>query len=115
LEPALLTVTDTNQRWGFLRHWMSSEALGGLSVKIEDQKGNTLPAGFQFAGGQVSSRRTAVAYPGNLSTVSAVGASTDFDYRSGYSPFDATLDFVAPSAGGFASQNSFFGTIHGDR
>jgi hypothetical protein len=42
-----------------------------------------------------------VSYPANLANTIAVGASTDFDYRSAYSQYGATLDFVAPSSGGY--------------
>lgn len=39
-------------------------------------------------------------YPASHSSTIAVGASTDFDYRSDYSQYGSTLDFVAPSSGG---------------
>ena len=45
-----------------------------------------------------------VGYPARYEECIAVGASTDFDYRSGYSQYDETLtnvlDIVAPSDGG---------------
>ncbi len=45
-----------------------------------------------------------VAYPARYSECIAIGASTDFDYRSQYSQYDETLtnvlDIVAPSNGG---------------
>jgi len=43
-----------------------------------------------------------VAYPANLANVVAVGATTDWDYRSHYAQYGAALDLVAPSNGGFA-------------
>ncbi len=41
-----------------------------------------------------------VAYPASSSHTIAVGACTDFGYRSDYSQFGPNLDFVAPSSGG---------------
>lgn len=41
-----------------------------------------------------------VSYPASHPAVMAVGASTDYDYRSDYSQFGEGLDFVAPSSGG---------------
>ncbi|WP_186775283.1 CBM96 family carbohydrate-binding protein [Rubripirellula tenax] len=46
---------------------------------------------------------TAVAYPANLTSTIAVGASTDWDFRSDYSQYGLELDFVAPSNGGFSN------------
>lgn len=43
-----------------------------------------------------------ISYPASLSSTIAVGASTDFDYRSDYSQYGNNLDFVAPSNGGYA-------------
>jgi uncharacterized repeat protein (TIGR01451 family) len=45
---------------------------------------------------------TQVDYPASLPQAIAVGASTDFDYRSDYSEYGTKLDFVAPSDGGAA-------------
>ncbi len=41
-----------------------------------------------------------VSYPASHPDVMAVGASTDYDYRSDYSQFGEGLAFVAPSSGG---------------
>lgn len=46
---------------------------------------------------------TGLSYPASHPATLAVGASTDFDYRSDYSQFGAGLDFVAPSDGGVAA------------
>jgi uncharacterized repeat protein (TIGR01451 family) len=45
---------------------------------------------------------TQVDYPASLPEAIAVGASTDFDFRSDYSQYGSKLDFVAPSDGGAA-------------
>jgi uncharacterized repeat protein (TIGR02543 family) len=50
--------------------------------------------------GGVNAYLTPVSYPASHSAVMAVGASTDYDYRSDYSQFGTGLDFVAPSDGG---------------
>jgi subtilisin family serine protease len=55
-----------------------------------------------------------VAYPARMDSSIAVGSSTDLDFRSDYSQYDTTgidgtVDFVAPSNGGF------FGTSTTDR
>ena len=42
-----------------------------------------------------------VGYPASNPHTIAVGASTEFDFRADYSRFGSTLDFVAPSDGGF--------------
>jgi len=42
-------------------------------------------------------------YPASHSNVIAVGASTDFDYRSDYSQYGTGLEFVVPSSGGHLS------------
>lgn len=42
-----------------------------------------------------------VSYPASIGSTIAVGASTDWDYRSAYSQFGTTLDFVGPSGGGY--------------
>src|SRR5439155_13404272 len=47
----------------------------------------------------VANQTTAVGYPANLGSVLAVGASSDFDYRSHYSQYGSTLCFVASSDG----------------
>jgi len=43
---------------------------------------------------------TGISYPASHPDTIAVGASTNFDYRSHYSQFGTGLDFVAPSNGG---------------
>jgi hypothetical protein len=61
---------------------------------------------YILGAGVPDNRDTAVAYPANLSTTLAVGASSDFDYRSFYSQYGATLTFVAPSGGGYGKVNT---------
>jgi len=46
---------------------------------------------------------TTIGYPANNTNAIAVGASTDFDFRSDYSCYAGKLDFVAPSDGGFSA------------
>ena len=55
----------------------------------------------------VTSPNPTIDYPASLTTTIAVGASTDWDYRSDYSNYTVDgnyggiLDFVAPSGGGY--------------
>src|SRR5439155_19639046 len=58
---------------------------------------------FTIGGGSVANRTTAVSYPAYSVNVLAVGACTDFDYRSHYSQYDSTLDFVVSSSGGYGN------------
>ncbi len=44
---------------------------------------------------------TQISYPASHADTIAVGASTEYDYRSDYSCYGTGLDFVAPSDGGF--------------
>jgi len=53
---------------------------------------------FHFSG--VPAIATAIAYPASEASTIAVGASSDFDYRSDYSQYGIGLDLVAPSGGG---------------
>ena len=50
-----------------------------------------------FSGDPVNA---AIGYPSSHSDTIAVGASTDHDYRSGYSQYGTGLDLMAPSGGG---------------
>jgi len=47
--------------------------------------------------------RTSIGYPASHADTIAVGANTDFGYRSDYSCYGPGLDFVAPSDGGLMS------------
>jgi uncharacterized repeat protein (TIGR01451 family) len=53
-----------------------------------------------FAESGVPLPETEVGYPANHPVCFAVGASTDFDFRSDFSQYGLALDFVAPSDGG---------------
>ncbi len=57
-------------------------------------------SGLYFHVSGVPAITTNVGYPANHPDAIAVGASTDFDYRSDYSQYGTDLDFVAPSSGG---------------
>ena len=50
--------------------------------------------------GAVSNASREVQYPANLTSTIAVGASTNFGYRSHKSTYGTSLDFMAPSDGG---------------
>lgn len=91
---------------GILRFWTWTEAEAGaigdefyffdvLSIQVDGEE-------LTFDGG-VADLRTGVVYPASHASTFAVGASTDFDFRSDYSQSGAGLDFVAPSDGGAVS------------
>ncbi len=52
--------------------------------------------------GGVNDFTVGVGYPASHPDVLAVGASSDFDYRSDYSQFGDGLDFLVPSSGGIS-------------
>jgi len=82
------------------RAWISSQP--GDQAWAEVYNSSSVYQGSVFIGeGAVAGRITSVAYPANLSSVFAVGATSDFDYRSHFSQYDSTLDFAAPGAGGY--------------
>ncbi len=53
-----------------------------------------------LSGSGVPILTTDVSYPASLSSVFAVGATSDFDYRADFSQYGSTLAFVAPGGGG---------------
>jgi subtilisin family serine protease len=90
----------------YYRGWVSTEDQHDFAlVVIYNAQGAPLSPQFLVGkgSGAVANRTTAVSYPANLSYVLAVGASSDFDYRSHYSQYDSVLDFVAPSSGGYGN------------
>lgn len=63
------------------------------------------PQTIYFGSGITASPSSTISAPAIQDSAIAVGASTDFDYRSDYSQYDVagtgkTVDFVAPSGGG---------------
>lgn len=92
---------------GTLRFWAWTESEAGQNPNGEFQGSDVFhflvdgtEIDFDFG---VPILETNVAYPANHPMTFAVGASTDFDFRSDYSQFGGALDFVAPSDGGNAS------------
>jgi len=96
-----LQTIDSTHRYVTLRRWVSSDSGDNFHIGIFDSSGTYLGFINIDDSGVVQNRTTAVSYPANLSAVLAVGASTDFDYRSHYSQYDSTLAFVASSSGGY--------------
>lgn len=83
-------------------YWISSEsAADGIHLFASNNGGATFTEQWNFSG--VPLVTSAVSYPSNRPTVIAVGASSDWDYRSAYSQYGAPLDIVAPSNGGFGA------------
>ncbi len=75
---------------------------GGAFVEQDQFQNPNDPYPYTFFSG-VPNLTTAVQYPASLSSTIAVGASSDWDYRSMYSQYGTTLDFVAPSNGGYGA------------
>jgi len=79
--------------------WRSSQRQDKVWVYLWDWGESVLhPVGY--IDGAVDSYSPAVGYPASHWDTIAVGASTNFDYRSDYSQYGTGLDFVAPSSGG---------------
>lgn len=95
-----LTTVSSSQNTITFRSWISSAPLDQEQLYVLNSLGQTIGI-FDIGEGPVANRITAVTYPANLSSVFAVGATSDFDYRSHFSQYDSTLDFVAPGAGGY--------------
>lgn len=96
-----ITVTTTSE----LRYstWVSSQSGGDfLRLYYSTNGGSSFSEFSPFARSGVPTVISDVAYPANLSNVLAVGASSDWDYRSAYSQYGSALDVVAPSSGGYA-------------
>lgn len=87
--------------------WQSSATANTMNLYLYNHDAGglfVLPDNQSFFPGTtpILNQAIDVDYPANLSSTIAVGASTDWDYRSHYSQYGAALDIVAPSGGGFA-------------
>lgn len=92
-------VTTTSTSNLSYKCWVSSEGgSDGLSVYLYSVAYGWLGPYLGWSG--VPTVTADVGYPASHSNVIAVGAGTDFDYRSDYSQYGTGLDFVAPSSGG---------------
>jgi subtilisin family serine protease len=81
--------------------WVSSAADDVLAVYASNDGGATFFGPFFNTSRNVGVISNA-SYPASLASTIAVGASTDWDYRSHYAQYGPNLDFVAPSNGGDA-------------
>ena len=94
------TVTiDTESSVSFF-YWVSGEAgFDGIDFWVFDFAINDYAGPFLGTSG-VPDVANGLDYPGSHPASIAVGASSDFDYRSDYSQYGAGLDVLAPSDGG---------------
>jgi len=99
LRSSTVTVSTTSSLT--YRAWVSSQANGDELRLYASNNGGASWLGPFLDWSGVPSVTSAVSYPANLTSTIAVGASTDWDYRSDYSQWGSTLDFVAPSSGGY--------------
>jgi subtilisin family serine protease len=86
-----------------LHLWASQN--GGTFFEVDQFQDPNFPNVF-FTG--VPSVTSLASYPANLTNTISVGAGTDWDYRAAYSQYASTgnmntLDFVAPSNGGYGA------------
>jgi subtilisin family serine protease len=83
-------------------YWVSSETgADGIRLFASNNGGAIFTEQWNFSG--VPLVTSAVSYPSNRPSVIAVGANSDWDYRSAYSQYGEALDVVAPSNGGFGA------------
>lgn len=100
----LISPVVTTQSEGSLtfQAWISTEKDHDfLYLDRSSDGGLTWPVRYIIDSG-IPSIEQDVAYPANLASTIAVGASTDWDRRAAYSQYGPELDFVAPSGGGYA-------------
>ena len=86
------------------KYWVSSEAgKDGILFYLSTNGGafTLLSSNSGVESTNLNVFNQDVSYPAAISSVIAVGASTDRDYRSDYSQYGTGIDFVAPSNGGF--------------
>jgi subtilisin family serine protease len=99
----LRSPTITVAATGALRfnYWVSSETGADGVILYASLNGGAFVPQWNTSG--VPLITTNPNYPASIASTIAVGATTDWDYRSHYSQYGATLDIVAPSGGGNAS------------
>jgi subtilisin family serine protease len=71
-------------------------------IRLYDNLGTYLGSWGGWSG--IFSSTTGLSFPASVDSASAIGASTDCDFRSGYSQYASTgktVEFVAPSSGGW--------------
>ncbi len=80
-------------------YWISSEADYDW-IEFRAVRADAPPPAFTLVDSGVYNTDPYVAYPACHPDVIAVGASTEFDYRSYFSQYGDNLDLVAPGGGG---------------
>jgi subtilisin family serine protease len=97
---------QTNTDFGDPANWSGSTASPAISssvpVILTDRDGLRISVDgtTYFSLGGTPSLTLPVSYPASHTDTIAVGASTNFDYRSDYSQYGSEMDLVAPSSGG---------------
>jgi subtilisin family serine protease len=94
-KPVTFTVTNNI----IFYYWISSEASYDF-IEFRAVRTDSAPPSFTPVDSGVYPTDPYVAYPASHADVIAVGASTEFDYRSYFSQYGAELDLVAPGGGG---------------
>ena len=81
--------------------WTDSQSTDELQLWLSTDGGLNFFHQPDFNSSGVKSVAIGVAYPASHASTIAVGASSDWDFRSDYSQYGTQLDLVAPSSGGF--------------
>ena len=93
------TVTFSQTNSVTFYYWISSEASYDF-IEFRAVPADATPPFFTKVDSGVYETDPYVSYPASHAGVIAVGASTEFDYRSYFSQYGADLDLVAPGGGG---------------
>ncbi len=101
LRTPLLAVNSSQTTLSY-RRWISSQINSDYAYALVYDSSMVYRGGLTLGSGAPDNRETAVSFPANQPTVLGVGSTGDFDYRSHFSQYDSTLDFVAPGGGGYA-------------
>lgn len=92
-------VTFTATKSITFQYWISSEA-GYDFIEFRAVRTDAPPPPFTQIDSGAYDTDPYVAYPASHADVIAVGATTEFDYRSYFSQYGSDLDLVAPGGGG---------------
>ncbi len=102
MAPEFLTTDSTIPGISF-KFWPSSEPDDTFNLYVYNYSDRGLYGPLAEIPGMLFDTVSSVSYPAKHPYTIAVGACTDFDYRSDYSCYGSELDFVVPSSGGSKS------------
>ncbi|MBN1576824.1 MAG: S8 family serine peptidase [Chitinispirillaceae bacterium] len=99
-----LMTFSAGQRLSFEYSLSTEEDNDSFTVRFYSSIGSLVDE--VYVGSGIDTSNSAIVFPASSDSAIAVGASTDQDFRSGYSQYDVagtgkTVDFLAPSGGGW--------------